>query len=180
MAGPVQTVQRGIALWNAGDLEGWLAAWHDECEWVSAVASSVDGSRAVYRGHDELRGFWEDNREAWESFEVVPVDANDLGDGLVFMPGRVRARGRRSRLELDSPLFFVWRLSDGRILRASAHLEREHALEALAAEGLPEDKVASIREGWLPPATASGTRAQGPPRPLRSGGTGIYDARGRS
>lgn len=65
MAGPVQTVQRGIALWNAGDLEGWLAAWQDDCEWVSAVASSVDGSRAVYRGHDELRGFWEDNRDAW-------------------------------------------------------------------------------------------------------------------
>ena len=63
------------------------------------------------------------------------------------MSGRVRARGRRSGLELDSPLYFVWWLSDGQILRASAHLEPEDALKALAAEGVAEDIIAAFREG---------------------------------
>jgi ketosteroid isomerase-like protein len=147
VAGVVETVQRGIARWNAGDLKGWLAMWHEDCEWVSAVTSSVDGNRAVYRGHDELRGFWEDNHDAWGRFEVEVLSANDLGNGLVFTSGRVQARGRRSGLELDSPLYFLWRLDEGRFLRASAHLERDDALEALRAEGVAEDMIAPLREG---------------------------------
>jgi ketosteroid isomerase-like protein len=147
VAGAVETVQRGMALWNAGDLDAWLAMWREDCEWVSAVTSTVDGGGAVFRGQDELRGFWEDNHDAWERFEVRALDANDLGNGLVFMSGRVQARGRRSGVELDSPLYFVWRLNKGRFLRASAHLERDDALEALRAEGVAEDMIAALREG---------------------------------
>jgi ketosteroid isomerase-like protein len=136
-----------MALWNAGDLEGWLAMWREDCEWVSAVTSSVDSSRAVYCGHDELRGFWEDNHEAWERFEVEALDTSDLGNGLVFTNGRVQARGRRSGLQLDSRLYFVWRLIGERFQHASAHLDREAAVEALRAEGVAEDTIAAICEG---------------------------------
>ena len=85
----------------------------------------LDGSRAVYTGHNGLRRFWEDNHEAWERFEVEAMSADELDNGLILTSGRVQARGRHSSIELDSPLHFVWWLSEGRILRASAHLERE-------------------------------------------------------
>ena len=147
MVGAAERVLEGMALWNAGDREGWLATWHEDCEWVSAVTSSIDGSRAVYSGHDGLTRFWQDNHEAWERFEVEATNADDLGHGLVLMSGRVQARGRRSGLELDSPLHFVWRLSEGQILRASAHLDREAALKALRAEGAAEDIIGAIRDG---------------------------------
>lgn len=145
MVGAADAVLKGMTLWNAGDREAWLAAWHEDCEWVSAVTSSVDGSRAVYSGHDGLRRFWDDNHEAWERFEVEAMSANELDNGLILTSGRVQARGRRSGIELDSPLHFVWRLSKGQILRASAHLDREAALDALRAEGVAEDLIGTIR-----------------------------------
>jgi ketosteroid isomerase-like protein len=141
MAGAAERVQELFALWNAGDREAWLAGWHEECEWVSAVTSSVDGSRVVYSGRDELERFWEDNHEAWERFEVEAMNADDLGEGLVLASGRVRARGLRSGVELDSPLHFVFRLTQGQVLRASAYLDREGSFEALRAEGVAEETI---------------------------------------
>jgi hypothetical protein len=87
-----------------------------------------------------------DRHDAWEQFEVKALDTSDLGNGLVFTNGRVEARGRRSGLELDSPLYFVWRLSDERFQRGSAHLDREAALRALRAEGVAEDTIGAMRD----------------------------------
>lgn len=145
MAGTVQRVlELNVGHWNADDRDAWLASWHEDCEWVSAVTSSVDGSRIVYRGHDGLKRFWEDNHEAWEHFKVDVMSVIDLGDGLVLMSGRVRARGRLSGVELDSPLLFVLRFREEQVLRGSAYLDPKSALDALRAEGVAEEIIGAI------------------------------------
>jgi hypothetical protein len=53
----IEVVARVFERWNAGDVEGWLACWHANAEWVSEPFQAFDGEPRKYRGHEGLRRF---------------------------------------------------------------------------------------------------------------------------
>jgi ketosteroid isomerase-like protein len=63
-------------------------------------------------------------RRALEAFP-----RGDLGDRVLVL-GRVRARGRESGVELDSPLGWVFTVRGGKLAKAEGFLSRAQALEA--------------------------------------------------
>jgi ketosteroid isomerase-like protein len=125
----VDVVLRAFDAWNRGDVDAWLALVHVDIEWVSEIASEVEGSEAVYRGHTELRRFWDEFHSVWD-LTIDVSTTRDLGDTVVTL-GRIRTRGEASGIDLERPVAFVSELESSLIRTLRAYQDQSHALEAV-------------------------------------------------
>jgi len=123
----VEIVRQGFEAANRRDVEGFLTYLAADFELRSAIIGGAEGS--VYRGHDGARRWVADAEESFEEVRFEMVEFRDLGDRVVAL-GRVRARGRESGLELDSPSGWLCTVRDGKVVKAEGFLSREAALEA--------------------------------------------------
>jgi ketosteroid isomerase-like protein len=87
-------------------------------------------------GERELEGiegmtvFIEALEQDFAEFRYVADEFGEVGDGGVFVHGRIIARGRSSGMPLTSGFSHVWTLRDGLVLRVEAHLDRAAAEQA--------------------------------------------------
>ena len=92
------------------------------------LADHIGGT--VWTGHEGLRSFDRELREAFEDFETTYEELIDAGEFVVSV-SRYRARGRASGVEVDGPLQFgVWSIRRGKVTRAAWYSTRTEALEA--------------------------------------------------
>ena len=117
----------GWGAWIRGDLDlcvvRFSPSWHYEPphEWL------IPGLPDVYRGHEGLRQWFADLREAWELQDHTPLEVVDAGDTLAFLC-RVRLRARTTGLEIDSRLGQVFWMENGLIVRERDFAEWDDAL----------------------------------------------------
>ncbi len=83
----------------------------------------------VHRGHDGYLRLWESMVEAWPDLRLEPEEVIDLGDRLL-VAGRVKAHGSHSGIALDDPMFQLFTLRRGLVVRQKDFAERDQALEA--------------------------------------------------
>ena len=86
----------------------------------------------VVYGNDAVLANYKRWNEAWERAETTLEEVIGHGD-RVFLAVRFHARGRASGIEVDTRLYEVYMLRDGKVLRID---EYEHRAEALEAAGL--------------------------------------------
>jgi hypothetical protein len=125
----VELARRGYALWSARDVDGLIELSTPDFEFVPAIAAGVEGGSV--KGPDEVRRFFRDLDETWETFRIAADEFRDLGDG-VMTSGRLIAKGRGSEVELDHPIYSVIWIRDGRFARMQSFLDQDSA-EAAAA-----------------------------------------------
>ena len=80
-------------------------------------------------GLDAIRDNFEHWKGAWEELEVTAEEFIDAGD-RVLVTEHHRGRGRGSGIEVDTRLYSVYTLRDGKVVRADEYIERGEALEA--------------------------------------------------
>ena len=107
---------------------GWLAPAHPEVEWSVAIERQVEGGDRVYKGHAELRRFWDDWHALWNA-SVDVSEARDLGS-YVLVYAMFRAKGKSSGVEVERSIGYVFEFEDGLIRKASSYPSPEDALEA--------------------------------------------------
>jgi ketosteroid isomerase-like protein len=130
----LEIVRQLIDAWNRGDVDGWLELVHPDGEWSSAILRQVEGDEAAsFRGHLELRRFWDEWHEVW-ALTVEPSEIRDLGETIVVL-GDMHTRGSKSGVDLDREVGYVMELEDGLVRRSRAYFSAEAALEAA---GLPK------------------------------------------
>jgi ketosteroid isomerase-like protein len=115
------------------DFPAVLALYHPDVEWDfsrSPVAGTL--GRNVYRGHDGLRRWWGEWREAWESYQDGYDELIDAGDRVISVTVS-RGRGRTSGAEIGWRQYGVWTVREGKVTRVVWLATREEALEAAAA-----------------------------------------------
>jgi ketosteroid isomerase-like protein len=83
----------------------------------------------VARGHDELRRLFTSFYEAWDDLSFTPEEFIDAG-GAVIVAHRWRATGRSSGTPIDTVVWNVIWLRDGRIVHRRAFQGREAAFAA--------------------------------------------------
>lgn len=100
------------------------------------LSELIDGR--VYRGRDSVRAYLDSLRaDVWSELTIEP-EAIAEGHGVVVALVHCRAVGRASGVPVEVGAAWVATLDDGRISSARFTLDRERALEALAAAGLRE------------------------------------------
>jgi ketosteroid isomerase-like protein len=85
-----------------------------------------------YRGHDGVRQWFEDWGSAWEDYSGEPEEFIDVDDDRVIAVLRIRAKGRRSGLEIDRQDAILYVMRDGKMARLDYYNSKQQALDAAA------------------------------------------------
>jgi ketosteroid isomerase-like protein len=123
----VETVERTIRAFNAGELKPLLATFEPEAEWVTTPDFPIAGP---HRGHDGLdrlfRGWW----EAWENVSLDLEELREVGE-MTLVTGTFRGRARSSGEEVAVDRAWLFEIHNGLIARVLSYHDEAEALEAL-------------------------------------------------
>ena len=103
-----------------------------DADCVLDFSRSIGPQQGVYRGHEEIAQFGAAIEEAFERFELSPIDFVIAPGGKIIGRHRVSAKGRGSGLEWDRvpDATLVWELDDGKVIKITLYQRRSEALEA--------------------------------------------------
>ncbi len=128
----MDAVRRCLVGWNRGDVDAWLEPAHPEVEFVSEIATRMEGDETVSRGVAELRRYWDDWHSVW-NLKIEPEELRDLGETVLVL-GRLRARGEAGGVALEQPVAYVFEFDGGLARRVRAYLDPQVALEAVGLQ----------------------------------------------
>jgi ketosteroid isomerase-like protein len=135
----IELARRLLEAFNRHDIEVFISCLDPSVEYHSAI--TVPGG-AVYHGHDGVRTYLRDFRDAWgDDFHVDAETFYDLGGEQTLMFYSVHGRGQQSGAEVAMPGAQVGRWRDGLVVYAKAYVHREDALRDL---GVSEDALVPI------------------------------------
>ena len=134
----VELHRRAGVAYNTRDLEAFIAYLDPGVEFHSAFAA-LRGE--VYRGHDGVREYFRDLKDAWGDEIRGEVEAFfDLGEQtLAFYV--LHGRGRQSGAEVAMPLAHVIRWRDGLVVYFKVYAHREDALRDLGVSEAALERI---------------------------------------
>ena len=89
---------------------------------VEARISPEVGDRTLH-GLEEFALFVQGLEEDFSEFVYDAEEFAEPEPGQVAVKGRIRARGRRSKMPLTAPFGHVWTLADGKATRVESEIE---------------------------------------------------------
>jgi len=125
--GSVEVVQRAIDALNRRDIEALRALSHPEIEVDWSASRGLEPR--VYRGWDEIMGFYQNLFESFERIHVKPDRFIDAGDSVV-VPYSAEARGRHG-VDTVARSALVYEVRGGRVARVCLYQETAQAFEAV-------------------------------------------------
>ena len=129
----VEIVREAIEAFNRGDLEAALQRMHPDIEWQTLDAFPDAGT---YRGHEEVREFWQTWRQTFRGFRLHVEECVPVGEHFVLATFRVAGEGAGSGVGVESPAVFqLGEMRDGQVIRVGMFSTE---IEALEAAGLRE------------------------------------------
>jgi ketosteroid isomerase-like protein len=123
-------VQRATAAFNARDVEAFIAELDPAAE-VEPLRALLESKR--YAGPEGAREMFADFDEDWEYLRLEIDDVREAGEEVVLL-GRLLSRGRASRVDLEVPIGFVWRVRNGKLVHGKTFSEPADALRAAGIE----------------------------------------------
>jgi len=126
----VRIAEAAVGFWNAGERERFLAQFHPDGEWSSAIKRQVEGGEGLYQGREEIGGFWDEWHAVWDDLEIIISESCSPRDGCVFAFGALRGSGKGSGVVSERPFGWVFHFEDGLIREVRAYLDRDEAREA--------------------------------------------------
>jgi ketosteroid isomerase-like protein len=135
MAGAEEDFKVLCEAWAGLSEVGVVGALHLTSEDIEVVPFGARMQGQVYRGHDGLLDWWQNEiLPNWRSYEVVAEDFQEVGDQLLVV-GRFRASARTSGVNLDMPATWIVEVHDGKLTHWETFTDRQ---EALRKVGLAE------------------------------------------
>jgi ketosteroid isomerase-like protein len=128
----VEVVRRWIDAYNRRDFDGLLELTDRDFEFRSTFAQI----EPVFRGHDGIYAYFESLSEAYEDWELVPIEFIDAGAAVIVVE-RVDWRGKSGAEGTTHNVPVMW-LRAGKVFRLETFEERAEALEVV---GLTEEQA---------------------------------------
>jgi ketosteroid isomerase-like protein len=128
----VDLVRRAYEVFNQGGPEAVISAGIWSPEIVFDFSPSEIPGLGVYRGHDEVRAFFEEDwfgAFPFEEWEVVLDELVDHGD-QVIAAHRQRGLGASSGVTAELEQGIIFTLRGGEVVRAEIYGDPKQALEA--------------------------------------------------
>jgi ketosteroid isomerase-like protein len=129
----IELTRRAFETFNRGGVDACVSEglWSPEIVW-DATPSGIPGLGA-YRGHEEVKRFFEDD---WfkvfpfEEWEVELEEVIDAGGDRVISMSRQHGRGASSGAVAELELAQIGTVRDGQVVRVDNYVDRKKALEA--------------------------------------------------
>jgi ketosteroid isomerase-like protein len=130
----LEAFKRGIDAYNRRDIDALLEELDPDVEWHPALAVLLGGKQTVFRGHEGVRESIREEDDALAVYQPEVSEIRDLGTRVLAI-GRIRARGKESGVQIESPFFILTesRGEEGKATRATClktYLDRKQAFEA--------------------------------------------------
>lgn len=129
---PVEVIQRALDAWNRGDLDAWIALFHERAEMRTALEGALRG-KFTHRGREEIRAV------ATEILNDVDVHIKFRSliryGSYVLLLGTVGTRGRTEGAALDRPYGVICRVDDGVIGEPAGDPWRPRRCAAILRKG---------------------------------------------
>jgi ketosteroid isomerase-like protein len=125
--GNAEIVEAAIDAYNRGDWDAVLQDTAPGFEFDLSRSENPD-LHGVFT-FDQMRRFFAEFAESWESVRIEPHDFIEASE-YVVVPWTMHARGRDG-IDVQTRVTWVWTIRDGAIVRASMYQERQDALEAV-------------------------------------------------
>ena len=122
----VELVRAAIDEYNRGDLDAALKVMHPdfELDWSRAMGTN----QGVYRA-DQVRRFFDDFAETFESIRIEPHEFVEVGEHVV-VPQTGYIRGRDG-IEATARITLLWTIHNGSVMRICLYQDKQEALEAV-------------------------------------------------
>lgn len=114
----IAIVRRAFEAFSERDVKAMAVLSDPEIEFLPPHTAGLARKGRPYRGHEGLRIYIEDVARLWQEMRVIPQEFRDIDDSVIVI-GRVYARGKDGLL-VDSPMRWIWRLRDGKIVSGRA------------------------------------------------------------
>jgi ketosteroid isomerase-like protein len=119
----IETLRVVYAAAGRGDWDAVLSAVHPDFEWKTTLVGT-------HRGHDEVRRFFEDQREPFDQLVAEPEEFFGRGGRIVvFLRVRYQPRGT-TVVPPEVRVGHLWTMREGRAVRCETFPKREEALKA--------------------------------------------------
>jgi len=125
----VEVVRR---LWEAAerrDRQAVFALYDPAIVWESHETGAIE-REGLYHGHEEVREFFRDWLESFETYRAQADTFIEAGDKVV-VGYRVSGRGRGSGIEVDMHRWNVYAIRNGLVVRVEVFKTKPEALEAV-------------------------------------------------
>jgi ketosteroid isomerase-like protein len=129
----VEAVERWLDAYNRRDVDGLISLADPDIEFRSLFVAV----EPVFRGYEGIRRYLRELDDAYEYFQVVPIEFIDAGAAVLWV-GRFEWRGKESGAGGALELVPAQWLRDGRVFRIESFRERSVALRAV---GLTEEEA---------------------------------------
>jgi ketosteroid isomerase-like protein len=127
----VDIVRRAYVALNERDLDGLAKLNHPDA--ILDFSRSIGPQRGIYRGSQEFLDAVSAFLDAFQMYELTPLDFDVGPGGQIVVRHRVRARGQGSGLEWENEpdAAFVFEVRGGKVVRTTLYQHRREALEAV-------------------------------------------------
>jgi ketosteroid isomerase-like protein len=122
-------IQQAYAAANRRDYESVLLGWDAASEYRPTRELMPPDLDAAFHGHDGMHQLWRYWRDAFEDIRWDPEEILDLGD-KILVTAQQTGHGTGSGIEVSQPVFQLFTLRKGLVLRQEDFLDRSAALEA--------------------------------------------------
>jgi ketosteroid isomerase-like protein len=122
----VEIVRKAFEAWARRDFEAALALAD-----AQVVLHDPGRTGATFRGHDQLKRFWEEWLEGWDEYRVEPKEFVEEGDE-VFVASDQTGRASLTGIEVTQDLFQVFKLRDGVLVELRIYADRAPALDSMS------------------------------------------------
>jgi ketosteroid isomerase-like protein len=126
----VEVAEASFRLWNQGDRDGFLAAFHPEGRWSSAIKRQVEGGEGLYRGREESASSGTNGTLSGARGTSSSPRFAVHGTGASSRSARFQGIGAGSGIDIERTFGWVFQVENGLIREARTFLSREEALEA--------------------------------------------------
>lgn len=115
MAENVDTLKSAYDAFNNGDMDGVLAAWHDDIRWEGSNDERLPGG-GTHEGKDAVANALGQINEAVDGFNAPADEFIESGDTVVVL-GHAEGTGKETGESFKVPYVHVWRMEGGKAKR---------------------------------------------------------------
>jgi ketosteroid isomerase-like protein len=126
----VRNVGMAYAAANRRDFDSVLVGWDPASEYRPSSDLMPPDLETIFYGHDGYRKLWRYWLDAFEDIRWDPEEILDFGDRFLVR-AQQRGRGSGSGVAVSEPVFQLFTLRRGLVVRQEDFLDRSKALEAV-------------------------------------------------